>query len=190
MPLLCRCGYGRTPACHVKAPTLPNACTRHAYTLMRPAHIGGATTVCCCVLGGRACQRSPCVQSCSGATCQPMPVQAYDERQNQMTMDSYLSFSQRFAKFKSKRLQKAVTGITGVHDPELNLGDLSEPSKKNGANGRGRKRKPGPDPIPEEPAEEVRPCSLIDRTGSKAPLNLHDLFLTKCHHSPAGLCSY
>lgn len=101
-------------------------------------------------------------QSCVAAVqhSSAFMTQAYDERQNQMTMDSYLSFSQRFAKFKSKRLQKAVTGITGVHDPELNLGDLSEPSKKVGAKGRGRKRKPGPATIAEEPAEEVRPCSL------------------------------
>ena len=105
-----------------------------------------------------------------------MPAQAYDERQNQMTMDSYLSFSQRFAKFKSKRLQKAVTGITGVHDPELNLGDLSEPSKKAGAKGKGRK--PGPAAIAEEPAEEVRPCYLLDCTGGSfwvlfTPFKLH-----------------
>ena len=34
--------------------------------------------------------------------------QAYEERQTQLTMDAFLSFSQRFAKVKSSRLQKAL----------------------------------------------------------------------------------
>ena len=34
--------------------------------------------------------------------------QAYEERQTQLTMDAFLSFSQRFAKVKSTRLQKAL----------------------------------------------------------------------------------
>ena len=41
-------------------------------------------------------------------------LQAYDDNQTQMTLDGFLSFSQRFAKIKSRRLQKAVAGITGV----------------------------------------------------------------------------
>ncbi len=41
-------------------------------------------------------------------------MQAYDDNQTQMTLDSFLSFSQRFAKIKSRRLQKAVAGITGA----------------------------------------------------------------------------
>jgi len=44
-------------------------------------------------------------------------LQAYDDNQTQMTLDSFLSFSQRFAKIKSRRLQKAVAGITG--DPVI-----------------------------------------------------------------------
>ena len=44
-------------------------------------------------------------------------VQAYDDNQTQMTLDSFLSFSQRFAKIKSRRLQKAVAGITGTASP-------------------------------------------------------------------------
>ena len=44
-------------------------------------------------------------------------MQAYDDNQTQMTLDSFLSFSQRFAKIKSRRLQKAVAGITGVYTP-------------------------------------------------------------------------
>ena len=42
-----------------------------------------------------------------------LDIQAYDDNQTQMTLDSFLSFSQRFAKIKSRRLQKAVAGITG-----------------------------------------------------------------------------
>ncbi len=79
-----------------------------------------------------------------------------------MTIDGYLSFSQRFAKFKSKRLQKAVTGISGVEDPELVLGGL--PDAPTTSSKRGRKRKGAPPPIAEEPAEEVKlpqSCSLL-----------------------------
>ncbi|KAK9861414.1 hypothetical protein WJX84_011927 [Apatococcus fuscideae] len=97
-----------------------------------------------------------------------LPVlKAYDERQNQMTMDGYLSFSQRFAKFKSKRLQKAVTGITGVSDPELNLGGLPEPVKK--AATRGRKRKSAPAPIPEESALQIGGSESEVPDGDVAP---------------------
>lgn len=41
-----------------------------------------------------------------------LPVlQNYDERQRQQTLDSFLSYRQRFAKIRSKRLQNAVAGI-------------------------------------------------------------------------------
>lgn len=48
-------------------------------------------------------------------------VQAFDERQTQATLDSFLTFSQRFAKIKSKRLQKAVTAISGKKNQEILL---------------------------------------------------------------------
>lgn len=38
-------------------------------------------------------------------------LQNYDERQRQQTLDSFLSYRQRFAKIRSKRLQNAVAGI-------------------------------------------------------------------------------
>lgn len=38
-------------------------------------------------------------------------MQAYDEKQTQATMDSFLTYRQRFAKIKSKRLQKAVKAL-------------------------------------------------------------------------------
>jgi len=56
--------------------------------------------------------------------------QAFDARESQATMDNFL-YSQRFAKFKSKRLQLAVAGITGRANPELNLAAVDgAPSKK------------------------------------------------------------
>ncbi|KAL3160296.1 hypothetical protein ABBQ38_009688 [Trebouxia sp. C0009 RCD-2024] len=56
-----------------------------------------------------------------------LPVlKAYDDNQTQMTLDGFLSFSQRFAKIKSRRLQKAVAGITGVANPEMTFADMSE----------------------------------------------------------------
>ena len=57
----------------------------------------------------------------------PPLLQACDQRQSQLTMDQFLGFNQRFAKIRSKRLQKAVTAITGgAGDPsELYLADVS-----------------------------------------------------------------
>ena len=37
-------------------------------------------------------------------------LQVFEERQAQVTMDSFLTFSQRFAKVKSARLQRALAG--------------------------------------------------------------------------------
>jgi hypothetical protein len=53
-------------------------------------------------------------------------------------MDGYLNFSQRFAKIKSKRLQKAVAAIRGSKNQEIDLadGEGASPPKK-----RARKRK-------------------------------------------------
>jgi DNA excision repair protein ERCC-5 len=39
-------------------------------------------------------------------------LQAYDRKQTQLRIDQFLSFSQRFAKIKSKRMQ--VSGVTWV----------------------------------------------------------------------------
>ena len=47
-------------------------------------------------------------------------LKAYEQRSAQLTMDQFLSFNQRFAKIRSKRLQKAVTAITGGRaDPDM-----------------------------------------------------------------------
>ena len=77
-----------------------------------------------------------------------LPVlRAYDQREAQLRIDSFLQFRQRFAKIKSRRLQKAVTGITGEQNPDIVLGEFEpgeeggeKQSKRNGAS-RGRKRK-------------------------------------------------
>lgn len=43
-----------------------------------------------------------------------LPVlRAYDERQTQQTLDNFVSYRERFAKFRSKRLAKAVSGMKG-----------------------------------------------------------------------------
>eukprot|EP00887_Chlorella_sp_A99_P002071 scaffold21.g2071.t1 len=48
-------------------------------------------------------------------------VEAFERREAQQTLDQYLAFSQRFAKIKSKRLQKAVAGIAGGARQEVML---------------------------------------------------------------------
>eukprot|EP00884_Botryococcus_braunii_P002641 jgi/Botrbrau1/12378/Bobra.0084s0003.2 len=59
-----------------------------------------------------------------------LPVlKAYDDRHTQTTMTQFLSFSQRFAKFKSARLQKAVKGVSGRANEDLHYMDLSSPDK-------------------------------------------------------------
>lgn len=50
-----------------------------------------------------------------------LPVlRSYSERSTQLRMDQFLTHKQRFAKVRSKRLQKAITAITGVEvNPDL-----------------------------------------------------------------------
>ncbi|KAL3698871.1 hypothetical protein R1sor_012947 [Riccia sorocarpa] len=49
-----------------------------------------------------------------------LPVlKEYDRRETQTRLDSFYHFSQRFAKIRSRRIQKAVTGITGRRSEEL-----------------------------------------------------------------------
>lgn len=71
--------------------------------------------------------------------------QAYEERQSQLTMDAFLSFSQRFAKVKSTRLQKALA--TGGPKRARNLEALSmaspEKPKKPKQPSRKRQKKAG-----------------------------------------------
>lgn len=48
-------------------------------------------------------------------------LSAAESRSTQRTMDSFLSFNQRFAKIQSKRLARAVRGIAGGSLPEVCL---------------------------------------------------------------------
>lgn len=71
-----------------------------------------------------------------------LPVlRSYDQRQTQLRIDSFLQYSQRFAKIKSKRLQKAVAGIRGKDNPDIVLGgeQLSHEPPKAGSQSK-RKR--------------------------------------------------
>ena len=56
-------------------------------------------------------------------------LKAFAARESQTTMDNFL-YSQRFAKIKSKRLQKAVASITGRANPDINLADAEQPVKQ------------------------------------------------------------
>ncbi|KAK9904154.1 hypothetical protein WJX75_005482 [Coccomyxa subellipsoidea] len=62
-------------------------------------------------------------------------LKAYDARQAQLTMDSFLSFNERFAKIKSKRLAKAVRGISKASNPHMLMADIADepgPKRKRG----------------------------------------------------------
>lgn len=62
-------------------------------------------------------------------------LQAYDARQAQLTMDSFLSFNERFAKIKSKRLAQAVRGISKASNPHMLMADVADepgPKRKRG----------------------------------------------------------
>jgi DNA excision repair protein ERCC-5 len=41
-------------------------------------------------------------------------VRSYEDRQTQTRMDAFVSMTHRFAKIRSKRLQKAVAGVAGI----------------------------------------------------------------------------
>jgi len=53
-------------------------------------------------------------------------LKAHENRSTQRTLDSFLSFNQRFAKIQSKRLARAVRGIAGEALPEVHLQFLYE----------------------------------------------------------------
>ncbi|GAQ89269.1 putative Xeroderma pigmentosum group G protein [Klebsormidium nitens] len=63
-------------------------------------------------------------------------VKAFDAHESQTRLESFFGFSQRFAKIRSKRIAKAVTGITGKKNAELMADEMeAAPVKK------GRKKK-------------------------------------------------
>ncbi|KAL4441195.1 hypothetical protein ABPG77_011432 [Micractinium sp. CCAP 211/92] len=71
-----------------------------------------------------------------------LPVaKAFDQRQSQLTLDSFLTKRERFAKIRSKRLQQAVTGVAGGDRKELMLKDGEQTKPVGGGSTKGRKRK-------------------------------------------------
>lgn len=52
-------------------------------------------------------------------------LEAYDRRESQLRIENFLSFRERFAKIRSKRLAKALKGITGGLDPEMEVAALA-----------------------------------------------------------------
>jgi DNA excision repair protein ERCC-5 len=70
-----------------------------------------------------------------------LPVlKIYDERQTQATMDTFLSFKQRFAKIRSKRLQKAIAGVSKRRSDQIMLNE--ETSKEKAPTRSGKRLKP------------------------------------------------
>ena len=80
------------------------------------------------------------------------PLQNYDARQAQMTMDTFLSFNQRFAKIRSKRLAKAVAGISKAPNPEVFI-DLPPAASK--------KRKAAPKALEQAAAAASGECAGV-----------------------------
>ena len=85
-------------------------------------------------------------------------VQVFEQRQAQVTMDGYLAFSQRFAKIKSSRLQKALAGTpAGQRGSALLSADLAARIEGGDADApkakKPRKRKAN---APAEPTGELR----------------------------------
>lgn len=103
-------------------------------------------------------------------------VQAYDERQTQTTMTQFLTFSQRFAKFKSVRLQRAVKGVSGKASEDLHYMDTASPSQPK----RARASKPGGRP---HVLQTLKHCSVC----RPSPWHRHEHLHSGCLASqPAG----
>ena len=92
-------------------------------------------------------------------------LQNYDARQAQMTMDTFLSFNQRFAKIRSKRLAKAVAGISKAPNPDVFI-DLPPAASK--------KRKAAPKAL-----EQAAAAASGERAGVACVMSSCSLFLVK-----------
>uniref|UniRef100_A0A0A9DAE9 DNA-repair protein UVH3, putative n=1 Tax=Arundo donax TaxID=35708 RepID=A0A0A9DAE9_ARUDO len=80
-----------------------------------------------------------------------LPVlREYNKHETQLRMEAFYSFNERFAKIRSKRIQKAIKGITGksfpdTDEPEQDNPNTSKTTKKKeasssgGARGRGKR---------------------------------------------------
>ncbi|XP_002967370.2 DNA repair protein UVH3 isoform X1 [Selaginella moellendorffii] len=56
-------------------------------------------------------------------------LKEYDRHETQLRIDAFYSFNQRFAKIRSSRIQKAVSGITGQTLPEMIYGAIPATKK-------------------------------------------------------------
>lgn len=63
-------------------------------------------------------------------------LRGLESREQQLRIDSFVAFRERFAKIKSKRLRKAVAGITGSENPAIALGLEDEAVKDKDAGRR------------------------------------------------------
>lgn len=73
-------------------------------------------------------------------------IKAFDDRQAQTTLDSFLSYRQRFAKIKSKRMQKAVKAIAqgaGGSQEEILLQDGEMPGTTRKIKTKAKAAEPG-----------------------------------------------
>ncbi|KAL5582514.1 hypothetical protein UlMin_014956 [Ulmus minor] len=79
-----------------------------------------------------------------------LPVlKEYNKRETQLRLEAFYSFNERFAKIRSKRIKKAVKGITGNRSVELMDDDVQEVSKCK------KKRKSGPDESGDDQLEKL-----------------------------------
>ncbi|KAF0899215.1 hypothetical protein E2562_015570 [Oryza meyeriana var. granulata] len=72
-------------------------------------------------------------------------LREYNKHETQLRMEAFYSFNERFAKIRSKRIKKAIKGITGKNFPETDELDQNSPSTSNAnkkrersSSGRGR----------------------------------------------------
>ncbi|GAU13075.1 hypothetical protein TSUD_173750, partial [Trifolium subterraneum] len=94
-----------------------------------------------------------------------LPVlKEYNKRETQLRLEAFYSFSERFAKIRSKRVQKAVKGITGKPPSDL-IDDSAETMSKGMKSGRGSSVDPEDDKLETSKGTEESPAG---RKKSKA----------------------
>mmetsp|Transcript_32394 Transcript_32394/g.57984 ORF Transcript_32394/g.57984 Transcript_32394/m.57984 type:complete len:304 (-) Transcript_32394:343-1254(-) len=110
-------------------------------------------------------------------------VKAFDERETQLRMDQFFAYSQRFAKIKSQRLQKAVRGTAKVPNPHIELKDdelsaaspsRSAPKRRGGGQQSGPARRGGKQAVggaANTAARRTRGGSSTSRGGRRGGLN-------------------
>lgn len=86
-----------------------------------------------------------------------LPVlKVYESHETQLRLEAFYTFNQRFAKVRSKRIQKALTGITGKSNSEIMDLPLSPPKAVTTRKGKaGRKHVEAPNVIVENSLNNV-----------------------------------